>query len=54
MSPFIPHGCAADVVKPVPDCKTYHTPVDGRQMATAVLPSPSKSPGTGMSPARPR
>ena len=53
MSPVSPHWKLADVVKPVFDSRRSQTPVDGRKTAKSVLPSPSKSPGTGTSLAAP-
>jgi len=43
----------ADKMKAVLDRSADQTPVDGRKMARSVLPSPSKSPGTGTSPGKP-
>ena len=37
----------------LPDFNTYQTPLDGRNTATSTFPSPSKSPGTGVSPPSP-
>jgi hypothetical protein len=53
MSPGNPHWKLADVVKSVLDSRRSQTPADGRNTAMSVLPSPSKSPGTGTSSARP-
>jgi hypothetical protein len=51
VSPEVPK----DWVKtPEVDFRTYHVPFEGRQTATSVLPSPSKSPGVGKSPGSPQ
>jgi hypothetical protein len=52
MSPLPPQTRAADV--PVLECLMYQAPVDGRKTAMSVFPSPSKSPGTAMSPTPPQ
>src|SRR4029079_19423690 len=38
------------IAAPPPDGEINQTPVDGRNTAASVLPSPSKSAGMGMSP----
>ena len=40
-SPGLPHWYSVKLVNPLVDCKMYQKPVEGRQTAMSVLPSPS-------------
>src|SRR5437868_4336620 len=52
LSPFVPNGNALNA--PFELFCRYHVPSDGRKTQISAFPSPSKSPGAGISVANPK